>query len=402
MSRSSLALDNLRAFVVLLVLSFHSVLAYLAFLPATPFGFNDPPYAWRSFPIVDTRHWFGFDLYCAWQDVFLMSLLFFLSGLFVGPSLVRKGVRVFLQDRLVRLAIPFVLVVALLMPVAHYPTYLQTAADPSIAAYWQHWLALPFWPSGPAWFLWVLLVGQILAAGLHRAAPAAGEALAAWSLAGDARPQRYFTTLLLASALAYVPMALLFTPGSWFQAGPFAFQLSRPLHYVVYFFAGLGAGAYGLDRGLLAPNGTLARRWKVWLPIAPASFLLWACLMGLTIDNPAAPIALQLFVGLAFVLACASSCFLLLGLFVRFAARRVRILDGLRSAAYGMYLVHYVFVVWLQYALLNISMPAVVKAAIVFVGTVLLSWATVAAALRWIPAATQVIGTGRRVQAKAS
>ena len=47
MRRSSLALDNLRAFVILLVLSFHSVLAYLQFLPAAPYPFDSPPYQWR-------------------------------------------------------------------------------------------------------------------------------------------------------------------------------------------------------------------------------------------------------------------------------------------------------------------------------------------------------------------
>jgi hypothetical protein len=33
---ASLAIDNLRAVVILLVLAFHSVLAYLNFLPTTP------------------------------------------------------------------------------------------------------------------------------------------------------------------------------------------------------------------------------------------------------------------------------------------------------------------------------------------------------------------------------
>jgi len=74
--RASLALDNLRASVILLVVAFHSALAYLNFLPAAPFAFNNPPYLWRAFPIVDTERWFGFDLFCAWQDVFLMSLFF--------------------------------------------------------------------------------------------------------------------------------------------------------------------------------------------------------------------------------------------------------------------------------------------------------------------------------------
>ena len=38
------------------------------------------------------------------------------------------------------------------MPLAHSPTYLQTATDPSLAAFWRHWLGLPFWPSGPPWW----------------------------------------------------------------------------------------------------------------------------------------------------------------------------------------------------------------------------------------------------------
>src|SRR5713226_9199187 len=136
-ARSSLALDNLRAFVILLVLSFHSVLAYLQFLPAEPFRFDSAPYFWRAFPIIDGYRWFGFDLFCAWQDVFLMSLFFFLSGLFVWPSLERKGTRPFIYDRILRLGVPFALVVIFLMPLALYPTYLQTATDPSVATYWR-------------------------------------------------------------------------------------------------------------------------------------------------------------------------------------------------------------------------------------------------------------------------
>ena len=63
-SRSSLALGNLRAFVILLVLSFHSVLAYLQFLPAAPFPFDSPPYLWRAFPIVDDDRFFGWFFNC--------------------------------------------------------------------------------------------------------------------------------------------------------------------------------------------------------------------------------------------------------------------------------------------------------------------------------------------------
>jgi surface polysaccharide O-acyltransferase-like enzyme len=50
------------------------------------------------------------------------------------------------------------------------------------------------------------------------------------------------------------------------------------------------------------------------------------------------------------------------------------VLDSLSANAYTMYLVHYVFVVWLQYALLGSDLPAISKAAVVFTGTFVLSW----------------------------
>jgi acyltransferase-like protein len=402
MPRSSLALDNLRAFVILLVLSFHSVLAYLQFLPAEPLPFDTPPYLWRAFPITDSQRWFGFDLFCAWQDVFLMSLFFFLSGLFVWQSLERKGARGFLQDRILRLGVPFALVVSFMMPPALYPSYLQTAADPNITAYWRHWLALPFWPCGPMWFLWLLLVADFAVAGLYRFVPRLGDILIRLSAAAGARPARYCAAFLLASALAYVPMALAFTPSAWFDQGPFAFQLSRPLHYAVYFFAGVGIGAGGIGHGLLAPSGLLVRRWVLWVVAALALLLLWMGLTDLTMAaGGSTSLGLQILAALSFVLACFSNCFCVLAIVLRFAAKRLPSLASLKNSAYGMYLVHYPFVVWLQYALLGVALPAIIKGAVVFGGTLLLSWGAVAA-LRCVPPVAQIIGAERARGAVAS
>ena len=128
MSRSSIALVNLRAVVILIVLAFHSVLPYLASLPAAAYPFDGAPYLWLAFPIVDGQRWFGFDLFCAWQDVGLMTLMFFLSGVFVPSSLARKGSRKFLSDRLLRIGLPLALVVMFL---ARSPIMPPIAALPS-------------------------------------------------------------------------------------------------------------------------------------------------------------------------------------------------------------------------------------------------------------------------------
>ena len=134
-ARSSLAIDNLRGVVILLVLAFHSVLAYIAFLPPHPFAFDQPPFLWRAFPIVDDQRWVGFDLFCAWLDVFLMSFFFLLSGLFAWPSLSRKGPARSCRTGCCASACRSPRWSSLLMPLALYPTYLQSAADPGIAAY---------------------------------------------------------------------------------------------------------------------------------------------------------------------------------------------------------------------------------------------------------------------------
>ena len=169
---------------------------------------------------------------------------------------------------------------------------------------------------------------------------------------------------------AYVPLALAFTPWTWSEHGPFALQFSRPLLYCVLYCAGLGVGAHGLERGLLAPDGLLARRWAVWLACALASFLLWMGLTALAMSFvPAAPFVLQVAVDISFALACASGCFFAVAVCLRFGAIRSRIFDSLAENAFGMYLFHYMFVVWLQYALLlGMAWFAIAKAMIVFAG----------------------------------
>ena len=377
---SSLALRNLRGLVILIVLAFHSVLPYLRHARSSAVPFDQPPYQWRAFPIVDSQRWFGFDLFCAWQDVYLMSLMFFLSAVFAWPSLARKGSRKFLGDRLLRLGPPFVFGVIVVAPIALYPAYRVIAVDPSLIAYGRSFLALPFWPNGPMWFLWLLMALTVAPAGLHRFAPQWVAFLGRLSSDATAHPCRYCIGLTTVAAIAYVPLALAFTPWNWSEQGPFSLQLSRPLLYAVYYLAGLGVGASGLERSMLAAQGTLARRWSMWLAGAFASLLLWMGLAGLTLTYAeSTPLILQVAADVSFALAGASSFFFVMAACLRFGAVHSRLFDGLSKNAFGIYLLHYAPLVWLQYALLDTPLSAIAKAMIVFSGALLFSFAATAA-----------------------
>ena len=92
----------------------------------------------------------------------------------------------------------------------------------------------------------------------------------------------------------------------------------------------------------------------------------------------------------AFTVACATLVLGFTALFLRFATRRVGIFDSLTANAYGIYIVHYAFVMWLQYALLGVELSAIAKGTVVFAGALALSWGTVAL-LRRVPGVARVI-----------
>lgn len=377
--------DHLRAFIVLLVLLHHSVLAYAIMWPAQPGAFRILPA-----PIVDSHRWAGFDVLAIFNDTFFMALMFLLSGLFVWPGLERKGGAKFLRDRILRLGVPFAVVSAILMPLAYYPSYAVTGADPDFLAYARAWLSLGFWPSGPAWFIWLLLVFDAIAAGLYVVRGRwTANTRAVWHLGVNRRPPAFVAVLLVVSAAVYVPMELAFGAERWLTFGPFSLQASRVLLYAAYFLAGIRIGASATESGFLAG---LARRWPIWLSAGLAAFALRLAVI-VTLILPVAgahrplPLTLQLLNGLTLVLCCGTISFAFIGLFRRFAVAHQPVFDSLSTSSYGMYLIHYPVVVWLQFALLTVAAGPMAKGVIVFVGTVALSWGTVVALRRARPIA---------------
>lgn len=387
----NVALGYLRGFLVVLVLAHHSVLAYIEVPAAAATSLLSKPMLWRAFPVMDHQHSIGFALFTGFNDDFFMSLMFFLSGLFVWSSLQRKGKLSFIGDRVRRLGIPFVFAAVVIAPIAYYPAYLMIGAH-GVTAYLRDWLAFGDWPTGPAWFIWLLLAFDLFAGALFALVPNFGDAIG--RLASNARehPMRFFLLLVTASAAVYIPMVAVFGPMSWTSIGPFQFQTARLFHYAIYFLTGIGVGAYGIDRGLLAPDGILARHWLRWTIAMIVVFSLSVVFFLIVISKGAAmsPLLVYTVGGAVFAAACGSISFSFLALFVRFATRRFWVFDNLSDNEYGMYLIHYMFVSWLQLAILSAPLSALEKGAMVFAGTLLLSWGT-SAAIRGIPGVSRIV-----------
>ena len=206
MSGRNVALDRARTALTVLVVIHHAIIPY------TYYGHADAP------------TWLGFDGIVLANDSFFMASFFFLSGLFVWPSLRRKSTWQFLDDRVLRLALPFAVAALLLMPLAYYALELRRPDHLSFAAFWWKTVTAGPWPSGPVWFVWVLLAFDLLAALLYRLAPNAPGPANRLSQIGFARPALVFAAFLAVTAAAYVPMRLAFGPARWFGLGPFTVQ----------------------------------------------------------------------------------------------------------------------------------------------------------------------------------
>jgi Acyltransferase family len=372
----NLSLDRTRTFLTLVVLIHHAVIPY------TYFGHTDPKY------------WIGFDCIVLATDSFFMAMFFFISGLFVWPSLTHKVPRIFFRDRLLRLGLPFAIAAFTIIPIAYYAISLRQHPDIGFAAFWWKTITVGPWPSGPVWFIWVLLVFDLSAAVLYRISTKLLDPINRLSLRAFDRPADFYLFLVVVTAIIYIPGRVYFGPARWFSFGPFDVQASRVLLYAAYFFIGAGVGAANFNRGLLSADGRLAKSGWGWLIVTLIPYCLMWGLIAIKykiLDNQLfQPDWYEASYALFFVAFSAAILFAIFAYFLRFKRSGWSVLDPMQADAYGMFVVHYPIVLWLQYWLFDFDLPAIVKAAVSLVLTVILSWAATAA-LRKIPGATHVL-----------
>ncbi|MFA6307902.1 MAG: acyltransferase [Patescibacteria group bacterium] len=306
--------DYLRSFIILLTLIHHSIVAY------TPLS--------KLSQVTDKYQWLGFKFIVLFNYNFSMSLLFLISGFFVWQSLKRKGAKKFLYSRFIKLGIPYLLLTSI------------------AASFGMIGIA------GHLWFLWVLLTFDILSAILYKLVPHLDDKLKIKASGIFKNHLIFFAILFIISIFIYLPIIIKFGP-----------QWILILH-LIYFFAGLGVGAYGIENTIFNSQSKLTKNWWLYLSLAIVTFII-----GYNLFN---------FLGTMMIVTnILFSALMTLGVsatFLRFVTKHTDKLDNLNTNAYGIYIVHYIFVTGLQYYLLEFNLHAIYKSLIVFIISFLLSW----------------------------
>jgi len=382
-SNRNLWVDNLRSAITVLVVAHHSSLAYTTFAK-----FDSKVYIHSTCPIVDTQRWIGLDIFQNFNDVFFMSLMFFIGGLFLIKSIHKKGAINFLKDRFFRLFIPFLFLGTLLMLIAYFPSYYVAYRSTHIIAYIKDFFIIEKWPVGPPWFIWVLFLFNLLFALFHSFfQKVSGKAGVLLSKLKN-KPFAFFLMVFCVTFILYVPIAYNVGAGLWTGVGPFDFQLSRIVLYFGYFTSGIFIGNTDFNGDIFSAKSAIVKNWWLWMLLSLTIYFILTIsaepLTQLVNDGKIQAFnAWMIYYGL-YTASCASSCIAFITIFRKLFNTGNHWLNSLSGNAYLIYLVHYVFVIWCQFFLMNFNVPVFVKFMITFMVALALSW-MVSSVVRKIP-----------------
>lgn len=366
-------IDYLRSFIILTVVIHHASLAYTTYA-----HFNKEAYILSTHPMVDFQRWIGFDILVYFNDIFFMSLMFLISGFFVVSSLKRKGTGPFINDRFRRLFVPFIFGATLIALLAYYPSYIHSHEDKNIFKFIIDFLTIEFWPPGPAWFLWVLFIFNLIFVWIFPRINVFLEHLGESLLSLLNRPILLSIGWFIVTWILYVPMRLLFGPEGWASLGPFDFQISRIFLYFGYFILGTIVGTIPLEKGLLSDQSAFMRNWRLFIVLSLSTFCLLLLidipLKKLVQSGSISSFSSSLIYCSIFVASCIFSCAAYLTTAKAIFRRKKILWDNITSNSFTVYLMHYVFIIWGQYILLNLALPALIKFLIVSLCSIFLSF----------------------------
>ncbi|MBO9597923.1 MAG: acyltransferase [Cohnella sp.] len=365
-------LDNLRTALTVLVLVFHTSIAYGG---AGSWILEDVDKSELNATII------LFTIFTAVCQAFFMGLFFFLTAYFIPASYDRKGAAKFLKDRLVRLGIPLAVYYFLIGPMTNWFAHYRD--ELTVGKFYKDYV----WSFdrtffGPAWFLEASIYFTLFYA-LYR--------LIAGRISRQPQPFKFPSgarLLVAAIALGLVAFAvrLVYPTGE----GPLELQLGYFPSYIALFVAGILAYRNGWLNQI--PE-RLAKTWK-WvgigaIPVLPVFFIATGALDG-RLEFEGGVNLQALCYALWEPLVCIGIVIALLGWFQRKYNSAGRVRKWMSNNAYTVYLIHPPAIVGWTIAFHGVALPPFVKWVIVSALSVCTCFAA-ASAIRAVPGAKRVL-----------
>ena len=331
-------LDNLRTFMIFLVVLYHAG------------GVYESSGIWASFWLVDdpsTNNLAG--ILNLIIDIFVMPTVFFISGFFTPSSLKNKSGWAFLESRFMRLVIPWIIAVLTLIPLYKIIfLYSRNLPQESWTTYF-HW-SNGIWSQNWLWFLPVLFLFDILYLFISRVNI---------DISNITLKRAIWAVFLL--VLIYGFSMDIFEGRGWTKTIFIDFQNERLLIYFMSFL--LGSLCYKLK---IFESEWKNRRLEIiihstgWIPINLYIFLIIYSLL-----NPGnyliSEIADALLIRLSYVLSLSYLLYVVITTFRNYLNKQGTISNELNKNSYNVYIIHVIVIGSIALTMLNTAIPSLLK-----------------------------------------
>ena len=342
-------LDNLKAFVILLMVVFHIAMGYTT-------------WDLKWWTVNDIQKHSFFDLFVLETDVYIMPIMFLIAGYFAAPALFNKSITRFWQSKLRRVIAPWILGVLFIAPFIAYSTpFSRMDTPPNYFSFVMNDFFGPAFQQAPFWFLGVLTLFFLLLTIAYQLNPTYFKKAPQAST-----PSMWFFPLFaLLSAIPFFLANLFFWCDLWYiKLYVIAFQPVRIGLYACYF----GLGVYAWQNAWFTlegykPNVT---RWATSMVIMLFVFTAYRVLFTLV---PAVPTLYKVGHAIVFSLFSLSATFGLIAIFYKFINSDAYLWRRLSANSYTIYIIHQCVVIPIACTVQKIHMNVFVK----YIGVSILS-----------------------------
>jgi len=401
-------IDHLRGFIFILMAVDHGLHAYA--------------YNWKAFWFF--RDYEGstiFDAFYLHDQVIIMPMLFFIFGMFVIPSLLRRGLPGYLKERFFRLGIIYIIGVPLFVPMLSYPRY-ETFEEPGISyfAYLRDvfFADFPHIPqAGPYWVVHALLGFTLILLLVYYILPPVYRAITWFFRWCVSRPLAGYVIFGLISSVILFVSDIIWGAPWWINFGwLFSLQASKMVLVLTYFFAGSAL----MYSGVLRDEELMNKFANHWQRLLALYALLAICYMYYSVahfddafneitrrfamshggwwqaSNDIWPIFTEfgppiLKRTILHGFLCMTQVLLLLALFKKFFDKPTPMWTSLARNGFGIFIIHDPIVVWMQYYLINVHLPLFIKFVLCAIIPIALAWVISAKILLKIPIVERIL-----------
>jgi fucose 4-O-acetylase-like acetyltransferase len=342
-------LDNLRTFMIFLVVLLHAALVYEKNSMGAPWWIVSDPSA-SDLPGI---------LFLI-LNIFVIATLFFISGFFTPLSLKNKTAWAFLKSKFKRLMIPWIVAVSTLIPLYKIIfLYSRNLPQESWTTYF-HWNAM--WSQNWLWFLPVLFLFDVLYLCLSRVHINMEHITfkrAVWAV--------FLICFLYSFLMDY------FNLHGWTKTVLIDFQNERIFIYLMVFL--LGALCYKLkifESEWKNKKLDIALHSTGWIPINLYIFLLIYSLVKPG-DYLVSEIVDTLLVRLNFMLSLGYLLYAMITTFRKYLDKQGKISKELSKNSYFVYIVHVIVMGAIALTMLNTAIPSHLKLLLLTVSTFVIS-----------------------------